>query len=324
MIRFVTTRGHGYTLNPLRGDAAAPRFERVDYDRLIAARTLPRRAHVFTDLDRLSSLDLELAASSYLCLARAGVRVLNQPARVKGRYALLRALHEAGINDFNVYRVDEGVRPERYPVFLRRQTGHAQPLSGLLGDWDAVCASVETQLERGVPASSLLLVEYAAEPVVEGLFRKLAYWRVGDRYVPGNTLHNRSWNVKRGVTGIAPPELYEDALRIAREDPFGEVLRRAFEIAEIDYGRADFGLLRGRPQIYEINTNPMLPREAGHPSPAAVACMRRVRIGVLAALRRLDGSGARGRGWGRVRTRGSVLRRYRGRRLLGARARLVP
>ena len=37
---------------------------------------------------------------------------------------------------------------------------------------------------------------------------------------------------------------------------FRDVLRRAFELARVDYGRADFAIVGGRPQIYEINTNP--------------------------------------------------------------------
>ena len=35
-----------------------------------------------------------------------------------------------------------------------------------------------------------------------------------------------------------------------------EVARKAFEIANIEYGRADIGIVAGRPQIYEINFNP--------------------------------------------------------------------
>ena len=35
-----------------------------------------------------------------------------------------------------------------------------------------------------------------------------------------------------------------------------DVLLRAFEVAGIDYGRADFSIVDGVPQIYEINTNP--------------------------------------------------------------------
>jgi len=47
-------------------------------------------------------------------------------------------------------------------------------------------------------------------------------------------------------------------------NPHADELKRAFEIAGIDYGRADYGIVNGRPQIYEINTNPHL---TAYPSP---------------------------------------------------------
>ena len=37
---------------------------------------------------------------------------------------------------------------------------------------------------------------------------------------------------------------------------YESILRRAFDLAGIDYGRADFSIVDGAPQIYEINTNP--------------------------------------------------------------------
>ena len=43
-----------------------------------------------------------------------------------------------------------------------------------------------------------------------------------------------------------------------------------FNIAGIDYGRVDFGLVGGRPQIYEINSNPMV-----DPKPSASLIERR-------------------------------------------------
>src|SRR5690606_36355005 len=42
----------------------------------------------------------------------------------------------------------------------------------------------------------------------------------------------------------------------AEGDPFG--LMAAFEAGGIEFGRADFGIVDGRVQIYEINTNPTL------------------------------------------------------------------
>lgn len=274
MIRFAMTAGHDYTLAGLRGDPAAPRLEIVTYDRLLAARTLPRAVYVFTDHDRLGFADLELAARVARTLEAEGIPVLNAPAGTPTRYGLLRALHEEGINDFNAYRVEERVRPSRYPVFLRRDDGHRKPLSGLLDDWDATRRAIDASRAAGVPERRMIIVEYAGEPAAPGIFRKMAVLRVGDCYSPEAFGHDETWLVKYGKRGIAPPALYEDEHRIVRDNPFGEAVSRAFEIAAVEYGRADFGLLRGRPQIFEINTNPHVRAGGDHPFPLRLETQR--------------------------------------------------
>jgi hypothetical protein len=282
------TRGHQRTHTRVVKDPGAPRIELLHYDQLFASRELPRAAYVFTDLDRLAPWDLELAAAVHRVLAAAGLPVLNDPARVKTRFALLRALHQAGLNEFNAYRLDEGARPARYPVFLRRAAGHGRPASGLLEDWSAAQRAIASALARGIPESSLLLVEYAAEPVRPGLFRKLALSRIGPHWLPQLCVHDEHWLVKYGKRACATPELYQDELRILRENPFLGPVQRAFEIAGIEYGRADFGLLGGRVQIYEINTNPTLKPGRNHPVPERSQSQRLVWTQHLAALRELD------------------------------------
>ena len=288
MIRFLVTRGHAKTLKRIRRDPRAPRIEVLEYDRVFAARRLSRALTVFVDHDRLSDFDLELAARVHRLLAAAGVPVWNEPARVRTRFALLRALHEAGVNDFNVYRVDEGLKPARYPVFLRREAGHGQPLSGLLPDADALGPAVEVALAQGVPESSLLIIEYAAEPMEPGLFRKLAVSRIGPRLLPQACVHDDHWLVKYGKMGIGTPAHYADERRILRDNPYAEAALRAFEIAGIEYGRADFGLVRGRVQIYEINTNPTLRRGLPHPDPQRSENLAHIWNEHVDALRALD------------------------------------
>ncbi|HVN36674.1 MAG TPA: hypothetical protein VMW19_00700 [Myxococcota bacterium] len=288
MIRFLVTRGHERTLKHARRDASAPRIETLAYDRVFAERRLARALYVFTDHDRLSAFDLELAALVHRSLATAGVPVWNDPARVRTRFALLRALHEAGLNDFNVYRADEGLKPARFPVFLRRAAGHGAPVSGLLPDPSALARAVETALAQGVPESSLLIVEYAAEPARPGIFRKLAVSRIGPRLLPQACVHDDDWLVKYGKVGVGTPELYADERRILRDNPYAETAERAFEIAGIDYGRADLGLLRGRVQVYEINTNPTLRRGLPHPDPQRSENLARIWDAHLEALRALD------------------------------------
>ena len=290
MIQFVVCRGHNYTLEDARQTLATSGGSQADvitYDRLIRSRRLPRAVYVFTDLDRLSAWDLELAGAVYRRLVEAGVPALNDPARVLTRSALLRTLRIQSINAFDAYRWEERLEPRRYPVFLRRDAGHGQPLSEVLEDWPSVQRAAERALARGVPSRNLLVVEYAAEPVAPGLFRKLAVARVGERLVPQPCVHDTHWNVKYGSLGCATEELYRDELDLVRSMPFNERLWRAFHVAHIEYGRVDFGLVDGQPQIYEINTNPTVRRKTEHPSPMRVESLRVCWSAYVDALRTL-------------------------------------
>jgi hypothetical protein len=94
--------------------------------------------------------------------------------------------------------------------------------------------------------------------VRENLYRKLAVYGVGGRMVPALCAHQGHWKAKLGESGIAGGELYDDEYRLVSENAFGEAIRPAFDLGAMEYGRADFGLLQGRPQVYEINTNPMI------------------------------------------------------------------
>jgi hypothetical protein len=291
MIRFVLTRGHRYTLKDVRRDSTAPRISLMYYDELLRGRFLKRGTYVFTDVDRLSYWDVELSAQAYVQLRDAGVKVLNNPARLKTRYPLLRALHDAGLNDFNVYRAEEDYACARFPVFVRKVHGHREPLSDLLHTLEEVNRVIESAVNCGTPLANLLVVEFAAEPFRPGLFRKFAAFRIGDEIVPHISVHDTSWLVKYGQNGIAGEELYQEELQMLQANPFREQLRRVFDLAQIEYGRADFGFYRGRLQIYEINTNPHVAAPGRHPSPIRERSLRHVWKFYLDALRAIDSSG---------------------------------
>ena len=71
-------------------------------------------------------------------------------------------------------------------------------------------------------------------------------------------------------------------------------LTRAFALAGIDFGRADYGVVGGRVQIYEINTNPSLP--GNRPNGARRARGEFVQDALLRAFDGIDAPvGARGR-----------------------------
>ena len=293
MIQFFFTRGHDYTLKNVRQSVQAPPVRLVNYDQLFRSRQTPRATQVFADLDRLGYWDLELAADLYLQMKNAGLPVLNNPARFKNRHALLRALHRAGLNDFDAYRPHELDAIKRFPVFLRKIQGHREPLSGLLESPDAVMKAVSAAIAAGTPEENLVVIELAAEPVRPGLYRKLAAFRIGPAIVPHLSVHDTVWLVKYGQMIDSIEDLYQEEHTMLEQNPFATHLQKVFEVAGIEYGRADFGFFQGRIQVFEINTNPHLAPSAPHPSTTRVASMKRSWDNYLAALRVIDCQGGR-------------------------------
>ena len=288
MIIFIVTPQHPYTLQAAVKHSPGLKLRIATYDQLFAMTKAPRATYVFTDVDRLSMWRLRDAAMAYRRLRDGGARVLNDPARLPSRYGLLRALSRQGINDFNAYRIEDGSVPERWPVFLRAEGDHAVPLTGLLDNWDQARHAIDQAVAAGAPLTSLLLVEYAAEPVRPGLFRKLSVFRIGDTWFGAHCVHEDNWLVKHGTRGIAPPDLYEDELRIVRDNPFEATLKPIFESAAIEYGRADFGLVGDKAQIYEINSNPHVAFPTEHPSAPRVESYQIFKRNFYAALAEID------------------------------------
>jgi hypothetical protein len=288
MIVFLVTRGSAFTLKKLRATATDFRVVLMRYDEIFKAKALPRGTYVFTGVDRLAMWELRVAAAIYRHLKAHGARVLNDPARVLSRHGLLRRLRLAGINNFDAYRVEDCVQPRRWPVFLRAEGVHDGPFNPLLHDQQQLKTAIDQAVERGIPMSVLLITEYLAKPVQLGLFRRLAVYRIGDRSVADTCVHGVQWRARIDKDGIAPKELYEDELRIVRLNPHRAVIGKAFEIAGVDYGRADFGLVDGVPQIYEINTSPHLELLGDSPSPFRSESRRMCNANLMAALASID------------------------------------
>jgi hypothetical protein len=307
MIIFVITRAHHYTHRRLRHFSGAPPYQMWSYERLLRSRHLPRVTWIFTDMDRLGFWELELSAHAYRELAAAGVRVLNDPAQVSQRYALLRRLHAAGINRFTVWPAAEPERPERFPVFLRTISAHRGVLTELLETPAALEQAIDEAVANGYPLADLMIVEYCAQLIGEGLYAKFAAFRCGDRIVETIAAHQRHWCAKYGEKGVATDEIYNGEYARIRDNPNAEVLMQAFEVANIEYGRADYTVIDGKIQIYEINTNPMLGRHTSHPFPRRLESDRLWQENFVSALKAIDTTN-KGKS---VKLIDKVLRKYR-------------
>lgn len=307
MICFACTAAHSYTFARLLRFAGVPEIKVWSYDRLFRARFLPRATWIFTDFDRLNFWELELAARIFRNVVGAGLPALNDPAVIAQRFSLLRRLHRAGFNQFNVWSVEMEEWPERYPVFLRTQSAHRGALTDLLHDRTSLARAIDAALAKGRPRCELMIVEYCAEPVRDRLFRKFAMFRAGPTMIANLCVHQSSWIAKDGERGIAGQELYDDEYRIIEENRHAEALRPAFEIGEIEFGRADFGLVGGKPQVYEINTNPTFATMRKHPFPIRNQASLLFEERFAAALRAIDVPS----GGAKIKMKGTVLRAQR-------------
>jgi hypothetical protein len=256
--------------------ASVPRCAVENYDQFLRKKEVPCGVYVFTDIERLTPWELRVVAEAYKVLVRDDrCRVLNNPARVMCRYELLRTLREEGINEFDVIRADERRWPERYPVFLRHEQDHGRPLSqGLLHNRQELAAALEKAQADGISLRGVLIVGYAAEAFDGALFRKFNTFRVGSEVFGHHVVVEDSWVVKYGKEGVKFPEEYKVfEQEFVKGNWNGDLLLRIFEIAGIEYGRADWGVVAGKMQVYEINTNPYVSGNPGSANPTRRATL---------------------------------------------------
>ncbi|HET6462885.1 MAG TPA: hypothetical protein VFH33_03710, partial [Candidatus Krumholzibacteria bacterium] len=109
-----------------------PRFQIRFYNDVLRARELPLGTYIFSDLERLTPAETEIATQVWEQLNAAGARLLNHPRRTLKRYDLLTMLHEKGRNQFRVIRATDKKTPLKFPVFLREEGEHSGSLTVLL------------------------------------------------------------------------------------------------------------------------------------------------------------------------------------------------
>lgn len=291
--RFSSTVRHFLDRNraELRGVLAL-----LTYEELFFEGAGPIGHYIFTDFDRLSRYELESAAAfaEALLAAAPEARILNHPLKALERYPLLVALHRAGINDFVATRTECGERPPRYPVFIRAEDGYGGPETDLIKNDEEFDAALADLARRGLPRRERIAIGYANERAADGYFHKYAAFNIDGWIIPGDLTYGQSWVVKIRVTANEWAKGRDDAygtsgtgaareLRYILDNPHRDALARAFAVAGIDFGRADYGVVDGRVQIYEINTNPHLPvRERTDARAERYAVVRR---GLLEALK---------------------------------------
>lgn len=214
---------------------------------------------------------------------------MNDPARVCQRGELLFRLHKAGINGFRAYPASLDPEPSRFPVFLKSVSGHAQDLDMLLASQAELDGQLGRLREAGFPLTHMLVIEFANRPHRDNIYRRHTIFRIGETMAPGNPVTEASPFVKYGDISLASDEDLARSTEELKRNPHAELMRRAFGIAGIEYGRADFGFDGESPAVYEINTNPTIGlRVVGATGAYKEAIAHSMRL-VAEAVNELDG-----------------------------------
>jgi hypothetical protein len=260
IVYLVTQRGRGTTeyVNSW-GETPNSRMRYLVYHDLRQMRQLERGTYLFTDHERLAPADLELARQLWRRLSDAGppMRLVNDPSKVLGRLDLQRRLFDEGINRFRTVRANEPIETLeslRYPVFVREEKAHRGPLTPLLESSGDVSRVLRRLRVQGYYRKDLLVVEFCATADASGVIRKYAAFRVAGKVLPRHVLFSRDWNVK--TTDLKDPYLEAEANEYLETNPHASEIARIFDLAGIEFGRIDYGMLDGRLQVWEINTNP--------------------------------------------------------------------
>jgi hypothetical protein len=295
MIHYLVARRHAYTMNDFLatwGKPLAGRIRTLLYEDLFsgARQRLPPATYIFTSLGRdlgarhppspVRSLASELHRK-LVELCGPG-RVLNDPARFMSRFELMRALEQRGINRFTAHRVDAAAAPRRYPVFLRREHGtlwQNPPLLRSREEYEAAVRSAD-------PREGLIAVEYHDTAGAAGIYRKYGCFIVGGRIVPRHLFFSRNWLVKQA--DLCEPAMVEEELAYVASNPHAQALLEVCRMANISYGRIDYALLEGQPQIWEINITPALVSDPATDAPARRPVHERFVAQFSAALDAID------------------------------------
>jgi hypothetical protein len=296
MIYYLVTPKYEHTMQNYLAHWAPelqPRVKIVFYDKVLRARELPLGTYIFSDLERLLPSETEIASQIWEQLNAAGARLLNHPKRTLKRYDLLTMLYEKGRNRFRVVRASGNTRGLHYPVFLREEGEHTGSLTRLLTNRQQLDESLVGAMFRFHRLSTLLVVEYCHTADSDGTFRKYSAFMVGGRVVPCHVDCSRGWMVKD--TDIVDESIMAQELNYVQTNPHRAWLEETFKLAGVDYGRIDYSMLEGAPQVWEINTNPVVILTPDHYSEIHMPVKRTFAAQIAPALAAIDLVGDDGR-----------------------------
>src|SRR3990172_51986 len=302
MISFAAPAASMFAMeNYLQQAAAAGLADRIRllaYEDIFAHHELPVGSCVLSGIDRLTPVGCTIIARCRDELVRAtrDVVVLNDPRCSLGRHDLLRLAFETGGNQFRAVRAPGLLRGLRFPVFVRSEREHTGSLTSLIDSPVGLGRELLLLCLRGYRLQDLLIVEYCNTSDADGVFRKYSAFIVGGQIIPRCLELSHHW-VTKSEHRIIDEQTAEEEFHYVTHNPHEDWLRETFRLARGEYGRIDYALLAGKPQVWEINVAPTIGGRPGGGPPSARTDAQRLMLAPTrdhfyrefrAALERLD------------------------------------
>lgn len=263
MITFFISLYHTYTISLFLEawpNQASACMRPIPYEWFHRIRSISPGLYIFSDIDRLCTEQRQQALQLCQIISEhfGNNLIWNDPSSVLDRFRLLSLLWNKGINRFRVYTIAKNEYPIQYPVFIRRTHDHSGPLTDLIMNKESFDNQLNNLLIDGEDPDQLIEEEFCDTRSNDQFFRKYSAFRIGDYIIPGHIIFSTNWVAKDGP----PPEsLLEEEKAYIERNPHRDALMNIFRLANIEYGRIDYGLSDGKIQVWEINTNPVLIRE---------------------------------------------------------------
>jgi hypothetical protein len=261
MIFFLSTRRNRYPIDRYLaswGGEFRSVIQPIAYEDFLEFDDLIPGVYFFADLEFLTEAQRRKAVAAWDRLSRGSedTVLFNHPTRSLLRYDLLKTLHARKINDFTVYRPNEDLAALRFPAFLRVENDHQGFRTAPVATEEELRTALRDLREAHGRDPGWLITEFCDTSGADGVFRKYSAFLLAGTIIPRHLFFSRDWCLKNA--DLTEEALLEEERAYLRTNPHADELIRIFGIAGLDYGRIDYGVLGGRIQVWEINTNPMI------------------------------------------------------------------
>jgi hypothetical protein len=262
VICFVAPSQETWCMETYLGQEGRPLADRIrilTFEEIAAAQQIQLGTYIFAAIDQLSKTEKEIGELCYerLSAENAEIKLLNDPGKVLCRRRMLSRCFELGRNTYQVKGVSGLFARLNFPVFIRNERRHTGSLTRLLHSRGELVAALAKAIAKGNLPRDIMIAEYRDTADPSGIFREYNAQIVDGRIIPQAVVHSHNW-VTKWKGRIFDAEKAREEAEYLHTNPHVDWLRETFRLANIQYGRIDYGVRNGVPQVWEINTNPMI------------------------------------------------------------------